>query len=73
MASGTGMMTSSTPIRISPPAIPKMPERKAVATMVAQTTAVRIRLMTVCSRAAVMILLARASKLSYPGAQAQFS
>ena len=38
MASGNGRMTSSTPIRISPPAIPKMPERKAVATMVTQTT-----------------------------------
>ena len=30
MAVGSGKTTSSTPIRISPPAMPKMPDRKAV-------------------------------------------
>src|SRR5438876_6845497 len=71
MASGTGMMTSNTPIRISPPAIPKMPERKAVPTMVRQMAAARMRLM---ARAPVvrMILLAQKSKLSYLGISISF-
>src|ERR1043166_3192135 len=66
MASGTGMMTSSTPIRISPPAMPKMPERNAVPTMVRQMAAVRMRLMAVLPPLR-MILLAWKSKLSYLG------
>src|ERR1041384_1983706 len=65
------MMTSSTPIRMSPPAIPKMPDRKAVATMVRQTTAVRIMLMR-GPLAFLMILLACRSKLSYPSLSLTF-
>jgi hypothetical protein len=35
IASGTGISASSTPTRTSPPAMPKMPDRKEVPTIVA--------------------------------------
>jgi hypothetical protein len=64
MASGTGSIASRTPTRIIPPAIPKMPERNDVPTMVRHKAAIRSGLMARGS-ALRMIPAAAQGKLSY--------
>ena len=48
MASGTGMSASRTPIRIMPPAIPKIPDRNDVPIMSGHRISTRNEIMAPC-------------------------
>ena len=72
MASGTGSIASRIPTRIIPPAIPKMPERNDVPTMVRHKAAIRSGLMARGS-ALRMIPAAAQGKLSYRTLSISFS
>ena len=71
IASGTGISASSTPIRIMPPAMPKMPDRNDVPTMTRQRMEMSSGLMA-CLRALSMIPLRRRRQTELSKAEPQF-
>src|SRR6266853_4422523 len=68
IADGSGRMVSSTPIRISPPAMPNRPDRNAVATISNPSAAIRSGVIANLSAYISALLVQGAqTELSWPG------
>src|SRR6266478_995603 len=67
MAEGSGRMVSSTPIRISPPAMPNRPDRNAVATISRPRAAIISGVMGISFNISALLGLAAQTELSWPG------
>src|SRR6266403_1018499 len=67
IAEGSGRMVSSTPIRISPPAMPNRPDRNAVATISRPRAAIISGVMGISFNISALLGLAAQTELSWPG------
>src|SRR5258708_26954545 len=67
IAEGSGRMVSSTPIRISPPAMPNRPDRNAVATISRPRAAIISGVMGISENISALLGLVAQTELSWPG------
>src|SRR5260370_29687767 len=67
IADGSGRMVSSTPIRISPPAMPNRPDRNAVATISRPSAAIRIGVIEISAAISALLGQGAQTELSCPG------
>src|SRR5258708_22934690 len=67
MAEGSGRMVSSTPIRISPPAMPNRPDRNAVATISRPRAAIISGVMRISENISALLVLLSQTELPWPG------
>src|SRR5258707_7573959 len=67
IADGSGRMVSSTPIRISPPAIPNRQDRNAVATISRPRAAIRIGVIRISAAISASLGQGAQTELSWPG------
>src|SRR3979490_825342 len=67
MAVGSGIKASSTPIRISPPAIPNRPDRNAVATISRPSAAIISGVIGISKGSSALLGLAAQTGLACPG------
>src|SRR5260370_3063956 len=67
IAEGSGRMVSSTPIRISPPAMPNRPDRNAVATISRPRAAIISGVMRISENISALLVLLSQTELSWPG------
>src|SRR5258708_10814455 len=67
IAEGSGRMVSSTPIRISPPAMPNRPDRNAVATISRPSAAIVSGVMRISENISALLVLLSQTELSWPG------
>src|SRR6266853_3390150 len=67
IAEGSGRMVSSTPIRISPPAMPNRPDRNAVATISRPRAAIRIGVIRISAAISASLGQGAQTELSWPG------
>src|SRR5436190_1995986 len=67
IAEGSGRMVSSTPIRISPPAMPNRPDRNAVATISRPRAAIISGAMRISENISALLVLLSQTELSWPG------
>src|SRR5437660_2324426 len=67
IAEGSGRMVSSTPIRISPPAMPNRPDKNAVATISRPRAAIISAVMRISENISALLVLLSQTELSWPG------
>src|SRR3979411_2395119 len=67
IAEGSGIRASSTPIRISPPAMPNRPDRNAVATISRPSAAIISGVIGISEGISALLGLAAQTQLAWPG------
>src|SRR5436309_6715103 len=67
IAEGSGRMVSSTPLRISPPAMPNRPDKNAVATISRPRAAIISAVMRISENISALLVLLSQTELSWPG------
>src|SRR5437764_498843 len=67
IAEGSGRMVSSTPIRISPPAMPNRPDKNAVATISRPRAAIISAVLRISENISALLVLLSQTELSWPG------